>query len=616
MAESLSGIGVSPGVAAGPVAQMAPPPVVPTDAAPSGDPEAENQAAMAAMKAVATSLEERAARAPGEAASVLAAQAMMAEDPTLASKVTDGVQAGKAAITAVVDAFEEFRAMLAAAGPYMAERVADLDDLRNRTVATLLGVPMPGVPDPGHPFVLIALDLAPADTATLDKDRVRAIITEEGGPTSHTAILAKSLGIPAVVTVHGATAIPEGETVLVDGTEGTVAVAGDKDLEPAAAADSEGVGLFRTEFLFLDRPNAPTLEEQQAVYQRVFDAFEGRKVVVRTLDAGADKPLEFVTVPDEPNPALGVRGLRTSRRHPELLEEQLTAVARAAQGSEAQGWVMAPMVSTAAEAAALAEQVRGHGLSSGGVMVEVPAAAIRAKHVAAACDFMSIGTNDLSQYTYAADRMAGELADLLDAWQPALLDLVRMTAEAGKALGKPVGVCGEAASDPLLALVFVRPVTHPVTPPPDASDPGVAARVRAGRLLDGFLTTQLLYVAAKLGVADVLADGPRTGAEVAEVVGADPDLLTRVLRGLALEEVLEERDGGRFALTEVGACLRSDVAGSMRGPVVARGELYYQAAAGMLAAVRHGGTAFEQVYGDRFFAYLARHPEQEAVFQG
>ena len=142
----------------------------------------------------------------------------------------------------------------------------------------------------------------------------------------------------------------------------------------------------------------------------------------------------------------------------------------------------------------------------------------------------------------------------------------------------------------------------------------MSARVPAGGY--GFLTTQLLYVAAKLGVADVLADGPLTGAEVAGVVGADPDLLTRVLRGLALEEVLEERDGGRFALTEVGACLRSDVAGSMRGPVVVRGELYYQAAAGMLAAVGHGGTAFEQVYGDRFFAYLARHPEQEAVFQG
>ena len=240
MAETLSGIGVSPGVAAGPVAQMAAPPVVPTDATPSGDPESENQAAMAAMRAVSASLEERASRAPGEAASVLAAQAMMAEDPTLASKVTDGVQAGKAAVAAVVDAFEDFRAMLAAAGPYMAERVADLDDLRNRTVATLLGVPMPGVPDPGHPFVLVALDLAPADTATLDKDRVRAIITEEGGPTSHTAILAKSLGIPAVVTVHGATAIPEGETVLVDGTEGTVAVAPDEATVQQAARWSCG----------------------------------------------------------------------------------------------------------------------------------------------------------------------------------------------------------------------------------------------------------------------------------------------------------------------------------------------------------------------------------------
>ena len=140
--------------------------------------------------------------------------------------------------------------------------------------------------------------------------------------------------------------------------------------------------------------------------------------------------------------------------------------------------------------------------------------------------------------------------------------------------------------------------------------------MRAGRLMDGFLTTQLLYVAAKLGVADVLAGGPRTGAEVAAAVGADPDLLTRVLRGLALEEVLAEVGGGRFALTELGERLRSDVPGSIKGPMVVRGELYYRAAAGMLAAVRHGGTAFEQVYGDRFFEYLGRHPEQEAVFQG
>jgi phosphoenolpyruvate-protein phosphotransferase (PTS system enzyme I) len=525
MAETLTGIGVSPGVAAGPVAKMAAPPVVPTDATAGGDPESENQAALAAMTTVATILEERASRAPGEAASVLFAQAMMAEDPTLASKVSAGVKAGKAAVTAVAEAFEEFRAMLAAAGPYMAERVADLDDLRNRTVATLLGVPMPGVPDPGHPFVLVALDLAPADTATLDAERVLAIITEEGGPTSHTAILAKSLGIPAVVACPGATAITEGERVLVDGTDGSVIVdpddatvqkamddqearlaalsavsgpgrtaddhpvqllvniAGDRDLDAAAAADSEGVGLFRTEFLFLDRPNAPTQEEQKAVYQRVFDAFPDRKVVVRTLDAGADKPLEFVTVPDEPNPALGVRGLRTSRRHPELLEQQLAAVAEAAAASKAQVWVMAPMVSTSAEAAAFAEQVHGYGLATAGVMVEVPAAAVRAHHVAAACDFMSIGTNDLSQYTYAADRMAGELAELLDAWQPALLDLVRLTAEAGKARGRPVGVCGEAASDPLLALVFIGLGVTSLSMAP-VSIPAVRAAVAAHTLAE------------------------------------------------------------------------------------------------------------------------------------
>ena len=150
-----------------------------------------------------------------------------------------------------------------------------------------------------------------------------------------------------------------------------------------------------------------------------------------------------------------MRGLRTSRRHPELLQEQLAAVAAAASASQAQVWVMAPMVSTAAEAAGFAEQVHAHGLPTAGVMVEVPAAAIRARQVAAACDFMSIGTNDLSQYTYAADRTAGELAELLDAWQPGLLELVRLTAEAGGSLGKPVGVCGEAASDPLLALVLI-----------------------------------------------------------------------------------------------------------------------------------------------------------------
>jgi len=497
MPESLHGLGVSPGVATGPVARMATPPAVPPDAAPGTDLEAEVVTAEQALDAVAASLQERADRAPVDAAEVLGAQVLMAQDPALRAKVVAAVQNGKAAVTAVDDSFAEYRDLLAAAGPYLAQRVADLDDLRNRAVAVLLGVAMPGVPDPGHPYVLVAEDLAPADTATLDADQVLAIVTEKGGPTSHTAILAKSLGIPAVVACAEAATLVDGQTLLVDGGEGSIVVepltgtveeamarqarqraalaassgpgrtadgrgvqllvniAGDKDLEGAAAADAEGVGLFRTEFLFLERPDAPSVDEQREAYARVFAAFIDRKVVVRTLDAGADKPLAFVSTPDEPNPALGVRGLRTSRRHPELLEEQLRAIAAAAQDSDADVWVMAPMVSTAGEAAQFAALAHSHAIRTVGVMVEVPAAAIRARHMAAVCDFLSLGTNDLSQYTYAADRMNGELADLLDPWQPALLELVRSTAQAGQELGRPVGVCGEAASDPLLALVLV-----------------------------------------------------------------------------------------------------------------------------------------------------------------
>jgi phosphoenolpyruvate-protein phosphotransferase (PTS system enzyme I) len=498
MAVVLAGIPVSPGVAAGPVARMAAPPTLPAGGTrDAGAPEAEAKAALDALETVASGLEERAGRAPAEAAAVLSAQAMMARDPTLADKVSAATAAGRTAVDAVAGAFGEYREMLAAAGPYLAERVADLDDIRNRTVAALLGVPMPGVPDPGHPYVLVAVDLAPADTATLDPANVLAIVTEQGGPTSHTAILAKSLSIPAVVGCGEASVLADGQIALVDGAEGSVTVApdeavvrraladqearravvaatsgpgrtadgrpvqllvnigGDKDLAAAAAADSEGVGLFRTEFLFLDRPSAPTVDEQRETYGRVFDAFAGRKVVVRTLDAGADKPLRFVSTPDEPNPALGVRGLRTARRHPELLETQLEAIAAAAASSDAEVWVMAPMVSTAAEAGEFADAVHRHGLPTAGAMVEVPAAALRAHQLTARCDFLSLGTNDLSQYAYAADRMAAELADLLDPWQPGLLELVRLTAEAGRVAGRPVGVCGEAASNPLLALVLV-----------------------------------------------------------------------------------------------------------------------------------------------------------------
>jgi phosphotransferase system enzyme I (PtsI) len=497
MDDRMAGIGVSTGVAVGPVARLAPPPALPPDSGLEPDVDTALRRAADALEKVSADLEKRAAGATGPAADVLFAQAMMPRDPALADQVATALRSGRSLPHAVVGAFDVFRSALKAAGGYLAERAADLDDLCNRTIAQLLGLPMPGIPDPGHPFVLLAKDLAPADTATLDRERVLAIVTEQGGPTSHTAILAKALGIPAVVACAAAQRLADDDRVLVDGATGSVVVEPDAalveqafaaadrlaaelvqstgpgrtadghpvkllvnvgargDLAAAAGVDSEGVGLLRTEFLYLDRATEPSVDEQTRAYAEVFAAFAGRKVVVRTLDAGADKPLAFVDHGDEPNPALGVRGLRLAVRHPKMLDDQLAAIAAARAENSADVWVMAPMVATPAEAAAFAERAHGHGLPVAGTMVEVPAAALRASQLLDGCDFVSIGTNDLGQYTLAADRMAAELADLLDPWQPALLELVGRTAEAGLQHGKPVGVCGEAASDPLLALVLV-----------------------------------------------------------------------------------------------------------------------------------------------------------------
>jgi phosphotransferase system enzyme I (PtsI) len=495
----LPGIGVGAGSADGPVARMAPVPALPRPRV-VADPAAESAALRAALAAVAQELLARASRVDGAAAEVLTAQAMMAEDPALADAAQTAVTGdGLDAPHAVDRACASFRQTLLAAGGYFAERAADLDDIRDRVVCRLLGVPAPGLPDPGHPHVLVAEELAPADTALLDPALVLALVTERGGPTSHTAILAKALGVPAVVGCADAATLTDGQQVLVDAAAGTVSpepsadsiarardrerrrkarslaaqgpgrtadgqpvallvnLGGLAELDRAAQADAEGVGLFRTEFLYLDRAEAPSFEEQRAAYREVFAAFAGRRVVVRTLDAGADKPLPFVTSGDEENPALGVRGLRTARRAPELLETQLAAISAAAASAEhaVDVRVMAPMVSLPAEAAWFAERARAHGLPTAGAMVEVPAAALRADGLAAACDFLSIGTNDLAQYTFAADRGLGALAELLDPWQPALLSLVAATARAGRALGRPVGVCGEAAADPRLALVLV-----------------------------------------------------------------------------------------------------------------------------------------------------------------
>jgi phosphoenolpyruvate-protein phosphotransferase (PTS system enzyme I) len=496
VSRSLHGLGVSAGVSAGPVARLAPALALPSEERPVEDTATEAARAADALEGVARELERRAEALSGAARDVLGAQAMIARDPVVLEGVQARVGAGRDAAHALADAFAENRAMLESLGGYMAERAADLDDLRDRALARLLGLPMPGVPDPGEPFVLVAVDLAPADTATLDPHKTVAIVTEQGGPTGHTAILAKQLGIPAVTGCQEAATLVDGDRVLVDGETGEVVAFPTEEMVAAAyrrrdetaarrassigpgrtadghsipllvnmgrpeeaaegAPAGEGVGLLRTEFMFLGRSTAPSISEQREAYARVFRAFAGQRVVIRTLDVGADKPLSYLPRPEEPNPALGVRGLRLVREHPELLEEQLAAIAEAAHVSDADVWVMAPMVATAAEAEAFADAARSHDIAHVGVMIEVPSAALTASDVLRAVDFASIGTNDLAQYALAADRLAGDLAELLDPWQPSLLRLIQMVGIAGAELERPVGVCGEAASDPLLAPVLV-----------------------------------------------------------------------------------------------------------------------------------------------------------------
>ncbi|WP_447949405.1 phosphoenolpyruvate--protein phosphotransferase [Microbacterium aurum] len=493
----LRGVGIGLGVAQGPVARMAEPLPAPSDAASTLTPEEELARVREAVAAVARELEERGSHAGGMAREVLEAQAMMAEDPTLDTEVQTRVNAGKTGEFAVYDAFASFRDTLAAMGGYLGERAADLDDVAQRVIARLRGLPAPGVPDPGHPFVLVAKDLAPADTALLDLDKVLALVTTEGGPTSHTAILAREKSIVAVVGVAGAKDLVDGDIVIVDAAKGVVttdptadelaqaqhradarAAAASAPVTPGALKDgkpvpllanlgkpggaaeavelgAEGVGLFRTEFLFLSATQAPTVEEQTKAYTELLQAFPGKKVVVRALDAGADKPLSFLNDAHEDNPALGLRGLRALRASEDILREQLTALANADTATEADLWVMAPMVSTVEETDYFVSLAKEYGIKTAGVMVEVPSAALMADRVLEIADFASIGTNDLTQYTMAADRLLGSVASFQDPWHPAVLRLIKATADGGKANGKPVGICGEAAADPLLAVALV-----------------------------------------------------------------------------------------------------------------------------------------------------------------
>lgn len=508
-ASQIQGVGVCPGLVIGTSLRMPPPIAEPADHArdEAVDVDAATAALDSATRNVADQLKGRAAEASGDAKGVLEATALMATDSTLRKGAIKRLEKGKTPERAFFESAGEVIDMFAALGGKMAERQRDVHDVRDRVIAQLQGLTPPGIPSHDKPFVLLADDLAPADTATLDPQQVLALVTAEGGPQSHTAIIARSLNLPAVVAATGVLDIEDGTEVFVNGAAGTLStevsdadresattyrermaqiasfdgdgrlsdgtsapllanVGNGADARAAAEAGAQGIGLFRTEFLFFERTAEPSQEEQVAAYAEVFEAFSSAgsasapaKVVLRTLDAGADKPLPFLTDTDEPNPALGVRGYRTEVRTPGVLRRQLNAVAEAARSvadKPVEIWVMAPMIATPAEARDFRVLCEEAGLSAAnakiGVMIEIPAAALAAQAITAEVDFVSIGTNDLTQYTMAADRQLGALAELNDPWQPGVLHLIRAT---GSGSQGPVGVCGEAAADPLLAPVLL-----------------------------------------------------------------------------------------------------------------------------------------------------------------
>ena len=465
---------------------------------------AEKGALKSAMKTVAEDLALRAERASGELKDILFAIAEFAEDPGLIEEAESFIERGQSASYAIQQAAQVFQALLSQSGGYLAERVSDIENIRDRIICEIEGVSYPEIPKQDNPIILVARDLSPADTIDLNASEILAIVTESGGPTSHTAIIARSMGIPAIVACIGvveAARKSKGKKFAVDAINGQVFfdpsplqvaeiakmseriqarkklkvrknadgfltrddhlipiyanISRIDDVSAAITAKADGIGLLRTELFYLDRQEPPTLQEQSAIYAEMFTAFKGQKVVIRTLDAGADKPMAFINFDAEPNPALGVRGYRTINIHEDLLKTQLMAIAAATELSGAEVWVMAPMITTVDEAENFVKLCRSFGITRSGVMIEVPAAVFMADEIIKATDFLSIGTNDLGQYLHAADRESAALAHFNDPWQPALLKAVYEVAKAGLSGNCPVGICGEAASDPLLAAILI-----------------------------------------------------------------------------------------------------------------------------------------------------------------
>jgi multiphosphoryl transfer protein len=515
-----------------------------------GEGEAGEAAALdRALATVRAHLQALRSGAKGERESLLAAHAELVEDPDLRERAAEWLHRGKGAAFAWRQATRAVAESLSALDdPRMRERAADLRDLENQVLRVLAGKPPSSTREIAPGSVLLAEDVLPSQLLALDLGRVAGICTVRGGTTSHVAILAAASGIPTLVAASPEIlAIREGTPVVLDAEHGWLDVdpptvelealksaAGEREEErkadlaaaplpartrdgvevavlanlgsladavAAVAQGAAGCGLLRTEFLYLDRREPPGEDEQAAEYQRIADALGGRPLRVRTMDVGGDKPIPYLPLPREDNPALGMRGLRASLWEPVLLRTQLRAILRVQPAGQCR--VLLPMVTDVgdleAARAIISECARELGVQPPrlGAMVETPASALLADELAARCDYLSIGTNDLAQYTLAMDRGHPELARRLDALHPAVLRLMALVAEAGRAHGLGVSVCGALGSDVDALPILVGLGIHEVSATPAA----IPRLKRTVRLLDAAKCRELAQRALELASA-------------------------------------------------------------------------------------------------------------------